>query len=330
MCKECVSKLSRAFSFRKQCREADEYLKSEMIKIEDEFEKMEFKIEMLDEYSEEEKINVLDDRDIKEEMNIDVDYVYETEYLEPVVDESTEDNVVEICAENDPSNSCEVIAEYTIEDITLEETDSKENVFDGDILEASEELIMKIADLNQNRTPKVEIIEKRSKKIYKKYPNDNEEWLCDECGKVCRTKDAYNYHIIKVHNPEEFKQRRAKYFGEFECEHCGRKFHNSIMYKRHLNLHDPNNPNVCEVCGKIYADKSTLTNHKLSHLEEKPFKCEVCGKPSDNIKNWENHMRFHTGERPYKVSNFMQISTAHFKQLNKHKYIFFIFYISLP
>lgn len=312
MCKECVSKLSRAFSFRKQCREADEFLRSEIVKSEQE--DSEYRVETLDEYCE-----VVEEHEpVKEEVvtdEINVDYVYEAEYLEPALSNLLGNqpgkHSIELCVDNSGNSDEEVVeSEYTVEEIDNNVDTSMGHDLDEEIFENNGEIIIRFhASSNQDSSLKLVdrdlVRNKKTKKNNKTQRTANNEWLCDECGKVSKTKDSHNYHILKVHNPEEFKRQREKYFGQFECEHCGRKFHNRIMYKRHLNIHDPNNPNVCEVCGKIYADKSTLASHMLSHMKEKPFKCEVCGKQCDSIKNWENHMRFHTGERPYKVMLYL-------------------------
>lgn len=303
MCKECVTKLSRAFSFRKQCREADEYLRTEVIKHEiDTIEPADndvydskidvdngdFKVEILEEYYIDESSKYEEVEDIKSEI-IDADFIYETEYLD-----STLNEIISPVVNCENADEDRVIIEMTDDELLKNAivVDAEGNILDDIVGEI-------IDNDNSNEIANDESLQPPKKKKAKKDPKaEPSEWLCDDCGKVCKTKDAYTYHLAKVHNPELYKKRKEKYMGDFECEHCGRKFTNLIMYKRHLNLHDPNNPNVCDVCGKLYADKNTLASHMISH-QEKTLKCEVCGKLIDTVKNLENHMRFHTGERPY-------------------------------
>lgn len=300
MCKECVTKLSRAFSFRKQCREADEYLRAEVLKYDildvsniktDEFIEVpdNFKVEILNDLDYDENVKCEESQNIS--LN-DIETDYKTEYLDPAFTD-------EIINNDDSQITIDECIDKPTEIISEEFSNINFDVIDETILKDCEVISN---DYTTIKTVKnVSIIQKTKKQRNRKPPTNN-QWLCSDCGKIFKSYYSYMYHIAKEHKPGEwYKRKKLSDKGNFDCEHCDRKFTSKQLYKRHIKLHDPDNPNICETCGKLCSDKHTLASHMVCH-QEKTLKCDVCGKLVDTVSNLEKHMRFHTGERPYKCS----------------------------
>lgn len=261
MCKECVGKLSRAFTFRKQCWEADTILKSGNVKEELDYEDI---IEELDlkngEYDSEQVVEMIGDYEIEECVADSGENVTEIELLGSEVD----------------IEAGEYIIDEIHQTVELEEHQNE-----------TEEHLM---PLNISETSEID------KPIMKN------NLACPYCGLVLQSRGKYRYHINTVHDPNYKTELLRKQKGSYTCKECGKNYDNITPFKRHLKLHDPNNPNRCHICGRVLSAPSLLETHLLTHTDDKPFQCEICGKKVLTKTDLNTHMRFHTGERPYKCS----------------------------
>lgn len=244
MCIECVSKLSRSFTFRKQCWEADALLRAEAIKEET----------------------------IIYEGLIEEENLPQETWIEDYIGVDEEDVTMENLETLEDAKS---IVKYESDDIEFDNSGT---------FTVAEDSIQTDEIVSTNR---------------KQYEC---EWQCAECGLVFHTKGKYRYHISSYHDPNYKQQLEQKYMGDFECEVCGKKYNNLKPYKRHLRLHDPDNPNRCHICGRVLTAPSLLEIHLRIHSDNKPFECAKCGKRALTQTDLNTHMRFHTGERPYKCS----------------------------
>ena len=95
--------------------------------------------------------------------------------------------------------------------------------------------------------------------------------ICDECGKVLKSKTYLKKHIDFHHK----KQDRCV------CDICGFSTSHQVWLKRHiLNQHQKVKTKVCPHCMKGFRDKNCLEVH-LDHnhpdIHEKKFFCQECG-----------------------------------------------------
>lgn len=265
MCIECVSKLSRAFSFRKQCWEADTLLRSDF----------------------EADDTIEDETIIKKE--------------EIIVDDLDSSDFIEMTSQHDSyydADSTKIeVEEYFISELVDQDTDDNMNMEFLDETQTYNEL-PEIENIREETTIK-------PNKIKKVQQLEKGDFLCSECGFQCDNIQKFRNHYRYHHNSECINTKRPKaqtINGEFVCEICDKRFGKLHLYKRHMRIHDPTNPNKCEICDLKFAAPSLLESHMYTHTGERPFKCEICGKTTRNRSDMSTHMRFHSNERPYKCT----------------------------
>lgn len=131
-------------------------------------------------------------------------------------------------------------------------------------------------------------------------------YICDQCGRRCKTMAALNEHQL-VHTNE----------CPFECEICHRRFKNKPRLKSHLETHT-GSTHICPVCGLQLNTRRTLRAHLLVHSDEKRFKCQFCDAAFKRSKAFKNHLILHTGMRPYKC-NFCGKAFSNGSNCRAHK-----------
>ncbi|XP_052060489.1 uncharacterized protein LOC127700844 [Mytilus californianus] len=115
------------------------------------------------------------------------------------------------------------------------------------------------------------------------------KYLCNECGKRFKGRDAYLYHAKRHVDP----------FGrDFECHICSKKIATEKGLEIHLRVHTGLKPYVCETCGKGFAQKGNMLSHQAIHFDDRPFECEECHKTFkkkfDLYKHKKRHKVKHT------------------------------------
>lgn len=126
-------------------------------------------------------------------------------------------------------------------------------------------------------------------------------FVCDQCGKVYRSKFGLRIHIASIHqasyrftchvcnkgfNVMHHLRSHLACHNEklkIKCEKCGASF----RYKKELNSHNRAVHLVggsgirCEVagCGIEFTMSGALHEHTLVKHQGRMFKCDVCGKP---------------------------------------------------
>ncbi|XP_021696063.1 zinc finger protein 43 isoform X2 [Aedes aegypti] len=122
--------------------------------------------------------------------------------------------------------------------------------------------------------------------------SDGPKYICDVCGKECKTQRQVETHRI-IHT-EPTRADGA------QCGIC----HAWISRKEHLRRHitdiHESKETECDICHKTYPNLKAMRKHKgLVHVGLN-FKCEVCGKRFKKALNLTEHRASaHTGEKLY-------------------------------
>lgn len=80
-------------------------------------------------------------------------------------------------------------------------------------------------------------------------------YSCDQCDKVCNTKDALRRHVRHVHESHPAKHK---------CDICGKAFHKLLILREHIASHTGAILYRCEWCSKPFR---SIAN-KYSHLRK--------------------------------------------------------------
>ncbi|KAI8121010.1 Zinc finger protein weckle [Lucilia cuprina] len=131
-------------------------------------------------------------------------------------------------------------------------------------------------------------------------------FICDQCGKECKTMAALTEHQL-VHTDE----------CPFECEVCHKRFKNKPRLKSHMDTHTKS-LYKCPDCDLELNTRRTLLQHRLVHSDVKRFKCEFCDAAFKRSKALKNHLILHSGLRPYKC-NFCNRSFSNGSNCRAHK-----------
>ena len=116
--------------------------------------------------------------------------------------------------------------------------------------------------------------------------------VCEDCGKVLRSKSYLKYHIEYHHNKKE---------KICVCDFCGFKTTHQHWLRRHiLHQHTKGKTRICEYCKKAFRDKNSLEVHLDGHhpgTTEQKFFCQECGVGYMYQYSLTCHMRKHKGPR---------------------------------
>eukprot|EP00094_Tigriopus_californicus_P001918 TCALIF_01847-PA protein Name:"Similar to ZNF91 Zinc finger protein 91 (Homo sapiens)" AED:0.13 eAED:0.14 QI:47/0.2/0/0.66/0.4/0.5/6/0/1554 len=90
--------------------------------------------------------------------------------------------------------------------------------------------------------------------------------VCDQCGKLCSTRQVFKLHVMEHHGPEHM------------CDQCEETFPTDEKLEVHLNLvHLKTNEFMCQECGKNCGSLKRFNSHMRIHRPAK-YTCTFCGK----------------------------------------------------
>nr|XP_032526100.1 zinc finger protein 624-like isoform X1 [Danaus plexippus plexippus]XP_032526101.1 zinc finger protein 624-like isoform X2 [Danaus plexippus plexippus] len=121
-------------------------------------------------------------------------------------------------------------------------------------------------------------------------------WVCEECGKSCRSNFELKNHKRAKHGMERIHKcsycdytpatqealtiHERRHTGErpYVCDHCGAAFYRRKTLVQHLALHLPDNKYECDLCPKRFKSKNFLLIHKHdTHTGKRyGYLCSVC------------------------------------------------------
>ncbi|XP_037951055.1 transcription factor grauzone-like [Teleopsis dalmanni] len=116
-----------------------------------------------------------------------------------------------------------------------------------------------------------------------------EQYKCNECDKVFKTKQCMRNHVLLKHTPDEEKT--------FKCDSCPKKFAKLYLLTLHRSIHSSQEEytHVCEICKKCYPTASRLATHiKLTHSGYGTM-CDICAKVIRGRSAFAKHQLQHTG-----------------------------------
>jgi len=145
-------------------------------------------------------------------------------------------------------------------------------------------------------------------------------YKCHICPRVFKYNTALKIHIQSHtdEQPHSFNQCskaykksndhdaqtgiKVRYFGEFKCTHCHKKFATKHSLQVHARIHTGVEPYKCFICKKTFKYATSLKVHNRTHTGERPFQCDYCSKAFGQQIDLYRHIRIHTGDRPYKCN----------------------------
>ncbi|KAI8767880.1 zinc finger E-box-binding homeobox 2 isoform X1 [Biomphalaria glabrata] len=220
------------------------------------------------------------------------------------------------------------------EDVTLQETDRKEETVETTRTQATEERRQneettsiqshspKLATTSDETTEKTSSTEDKPREIIADilrqsttttvtYPEtvsdhedenqmQNEDHLLEEEYVLkciyCETTSTRS-SLLRDHMRSQHPEKPVRY----QCPKCEQTFLLKSHLDKHLAMHSPTSQS-CKVCQKTFANVYRLQRHMISHSEStdlRKFKCPECGKAFKFKHHLKEHIRIHSGEKPF-------------------------------
>ena len=105
---------------------------------------------------------------------------------------------------------------------------------------------------------------------------------CPHCDKVLSSKDKLRIHVRKMH-----KGRRQ----QFMCETCGKVMKTKAALHQHKITHLLVKPHECPECGKGFSQKCNMMYHRRVHTGEKPYQCDLCDEKFTHNVSLKTHKK---------------------------------------
>lgn len=153
-------------------------------------------------------------------------------------------------------------------------------------------------------------------------------YACKLCNAKFQLKQFIMKHVLDVHED-------GQSFVPLACVHCGARFKDKSLWKKHIRNGDCTVYIACDLCTEKFANMQSFNDHALEvhagsfgqsdsqskTIDGRPTDCPICGKKNTNYPNLVKHIRtIHNEDKPH----FCQHCDAKFEQtsdLNKHIYM---------
>ena len=117
-----------------------------------------------------------------------------------------------------------------------------------------------------------------------------DQYICQVCGKILKTKHGMDLHVVGCTDK-----------GQFKCDFCGKHYVTKSGMEKHITWAHrkemlssekySKQVKLCKYCGQSFLCRGLLMEHEKTHSKERNYKCDICGKTFKSHNNVLTHKR---------------------------------------